>query len=222
MADVFLAFGTLLKWLGMAALPFLFLPFLVLVFPRRFARLAALIKTLTARISDTALTASMILAAVMVLVQLLVIVGRYVFDWSASWANELITYSFAGLFLLAAASALKSDAHVRVDILREKMSPTRRAAVDLIGLYLFLFPICILILWAAISPSFVRSWAQFEGSRESDGLPIYFLFRTLVPAFAVLLMTQGLGEALRAALKVRGIEMPDALQNDTPNETEAF
>ncbi len=212
MADVFLAIGTLLKWLGFIALPFFLLPLFILILPRRFARAGVLVRGLTGRISDLALRAAMILAGGMVLIQLLVIIGRYVFDWSASWASEMITYSFAGMFLLAAASALKSDAHVRVDILREKMSPKRRALVDLAGLYLFLFPICVLILWAAISPSFVRSWAQFEGSRESDGLPIYYIFRTFVPIFATLLMTQGLGEAIKAALNVRDIDVPDTQQ----------
>ena len=49
-----------------------------------------------------------------------------------------------------------------------------------------------------------RSWALFEGSRESDGLPLLFLFKTLLPAFAILMITQGLSEALKAALRLTG------------------
>ena len=49
-----------------------------------------------------------------------------------------------------------------------------------------------------------RSWALFEGSRESDGLPLLFLFKTLLPAFAVLMLVQGLSEALKAALRLTG------------------
>lgn len=206
MGELFLTIGTALKWAGFALTPLFALPFAALVLPDRLAPIAKRVASLTDRVSLGALNVAMILAGLMVLAQLLVIIGRYIFDWSASWANEVIIYSFAGMFLLAAASALRSDAHVRVDILRERMGPKQRAVVDLAGLYLFLLPICILILWSAISPSFVRSWAQFEGSRESDGLPIYYIFRTLVPAFAALLMTQGLGNALRAALTIRGID----------------
>ena len=168
-------------------------------------------------ISSGALRIAIILACVMVLAQLLVIIGRYVFDWSASWANEIIIYSFAALFLLAAPSALKTDAHVRVDIFRETMSAKQKAGIDLAGLFLFLFPICALILWAAISRSSIQSWVQFEGSRESDGLPIYFLFRTLVPLFAVLLMSQGLSEALKAGLILSGKTPDEPLeQQPTP------
>ena len=203
MGELFLSIGTGLKWLGIALSPLFVLPWLSLVLPSIFAKPARRLSRWLDHVSAGALGLATSLAVFMVIVQLLVIIGRYIFDWSASWANELVIYSFAGLFLLAASSALKNDAHVRVDILREKMSPRQKAGVDLAGLYLFLFPICLLILWAAISPSFVRSWLQFEGSRESDGLPITYIFRTLVPLFAVLLMGQGLAEALRASLKLR-------------------
>lgn len=206
MGETFLTLGTVLKGLGFALSPLFLLPFLVLAAPRRLARPASALISLLDQGSRFALGIALWLAGVMVLVQILVIIGRYVFDWSASWASEIVIYSFAGLFLLASASALKADAHVRVDILREKMSPRVMSGVDMAGIYLFLIPICVLILWAAISDSFVRSWLQFEGSRESDGLPIYFLFRTLVPAFAVLVLSQGLAQALRAALILRGKE----------------
>lgn len=218
MSAFFLTLGTVLKWLGFAASPLFLLPILVIVAPDLVARPARGLIRLIDGVTSSALHIAMWLGGLMVLAQLLVIVGRYVFDWSASWANETIVYSFAGLFLLAAGSALRSDAHVRVDILREKMNPKQRARVDLAGLYLFLFPICILILWAAISPSFVRSWAQFEGSRESDGLPIKYIFRTLVPLFAVLLMTSGLGEALRAAFRLRGLDAPAPPAADTASD----
>lgn len=204
MSDFFLNLGTALRWIGLAALPLLLLPLLTLALPDVFAKPACWLRAKLNAISSATLGISMTLAILMIGVQILVIIGRYMFDWSASWANELIIYSFAGMFLLAAGSALKHDAHVRVDILRESMSAKGRSYVDLAGLYLFLLPICFLIIWASISPSFIRSWAQFEGSRESDGLPLTYIFKTLVPLFAILLSLQGLSQALRAALLIRG------------------
>lgn len=203
MGELFLQIGSVLRLIGFALSPLLLLPLLYLLLPKATARFASSIASLLDRVSSATLFAAISFAILMVLAQLLLIIARYVFDWSASWANEIIIYSFAGMFLLAAGSALKHDAHVRVDILREKMSARARAGIDLAGIYLFLFPICALILWAAISPSFVRSWLQFEGSRESDGLPIYFLFRSFVPVFAITLMTQGLATGIRAAETLR-------------------
>lgn len=204
MGALFITLGIGLKWVGFALSPLFLLPWLNLLSPTLLAGLSARLVSWLDRLSGVALSAAIWLAGLMVLAQVLVIIGRYIFDWSASWANEIIIYSFAGLFLLAAASALKADAHVRVDIFREKMTPEQKAIVDFAGIYLFLIPICCLILWASVSDSFVRSWLQFEGSRESDGLPIYYIFRSMVPLFAVLLLLQGLAEALRASLMLHG------------------
>ncbi len=213
MSEFFLNLGTGLRWLGIGALPLLLLPIFTLALPTMFTRPARWLRAKLDAVSSATLGISIALAIFMVAVQILVIAGRYLFDWSASWANDLIMYSFAGLFLLAAGSALKHDAHVRVDILRERISATARARVDLAGLYLFLFPICLLIIWSSVSPSFVRSWANFEGARESDGLPITYIFKTLIPLFGVLLTLQGLSEALRAALTLRG-------HTDTPDPSD--
>ena len=48
-------------------------------------------------------------------------------------------------------------------------------------------------------PYAARSWAILEGSREASGLPIVYLFKSLIPLFAVLLGLQGLAQAIRAA-----------------------
>ena len=217
MAELFLTIGTGLKWAGFVLSPLFLLPFANLVAPAIFARPSKTLIAALDRISDAAQSVAVWLAGLMVLTQILVIIGRYVFDWSASWATEIIIYSFAGLFLFAASSALKNDAHVRVDIFRENMDPRQKAGIDMAGIYLFLIPICLLVLWSSISPSFIRSWLQFEGSRESDGLPIYFLFRTLVPTFGILLLLQALGEALKASLIIRGkngAEIPASIQEE--------
>ena len=44
-----------------------------------------------------------------------------------------------------------------------------------------------------------RSWATLERSRETSGLPLVFLLKTLIPLFAVLLALQGVAQAIKAA-----------------------
>ncbi len=211
MAEFFLTLGTWIKWAGWAASPLLALPWLVLAFGRPLAGLGDGLSRLLDRVSGAALGLAMVMSVLMLASQLAVVLARYVFGLSFSWLSETVVYSFAAMFLLAAASALRNDEHVRVDILRQRYGAKARAGIELAGTYLLLVPICILVFWSAISPSFVRSWAQFEASRESDGLPILFLFRTLIPIFAALLLAQGLGQALKAALVLRGLRAPDAL-----------
>ena len=59
----------------------------------------------------------------------------------------------------------------------------RKALVDLCGALLLLLPFMLVLLWFAL-PYVARSWAIFERSRETSGLPLVFLLKTLIPLFA--------------------------------------
>lgn len=202
-AEFFLHLGTFLKWIGICALPLFLLPLLSLASPALTEKLSLRIIALIDRFTSFVLGAAIASAVTLLVAQLFVVVLRYAFGLSFTWLNEIVIYAFAAMFMLGAAAALRDDAHVRVDILRPRFGEIGRAWIELTGLYLFLFPICIRILMTG-EQGLARSWSLFEGSRETDGLPILFLFKTLVPAFAVLMMTQGLSEALKAALRVNG------------------
>ncbi len=213
LAELFLIFGDVLRWIGVALSPLFLAPIAVLAAPSIVGRLSETLVVWLDRFSGWALGAAMGAAVLMVVAQLAVVVVRYVFGLAFSWLNEIVVYSFAAMFLLAAASALRDQAHVRVDILRPRFGPRVRAVIELLGAYIFIFPICLLVFWA-VEPSLARSWAGFEGSRESDGLPLFFLFRTLMPAFAALFALQGLSQALKAALALRGRRAFDEADRD--------
>ena len=121
------------------------------------------------------------------------------------------------LVLVGSAATLRDEGHVRVDILRPRFGADGRNWIELAGIYFFLFPICIRLLTTG-EQGLARAWSLFEGSSESDGLPFLYLFKTLVPAFAVLMLAQGVSEALKAALRLTG-----KLENEVPatSETES-
>ena len=52
-------------------------------------------------------------------------------------------------------------------------------------------------IWFSL-PYVARSWAILERSRETSGLPLVFLLKTLIPLFALLLALQGVAQAIRA------------------------
>jgi TRAP-type mannitol/chloroaromatic compound transport system permease small subunit len=141
--------------------------------------------------------------AVMALVQFAVVILRYVFGLNFIFMQESITYLHGAVFLLAAGYALLTDDQVRVDILYRSASPRRRALVDFAGTYLFLFPICLLILWT--SDAYVgNSWAVREGSNEQSGIQGVFILKSMIPAFAVLLAMAGFVRAAEAGAVLRG------------------
>ena len=206
-SQVFLLLGTGLKWLGLALLPLFALPLIVLSVPRFLDGVAKHLIALIDRFSGIALGGAMACGLLLVFSQLIVVLLRYAFGLSFTWLNEIVTYAFAAMFMLGAAAALRDGAHVRVDILRPRFGEAGRNWIELAGAYLLLFPICVRILMTS-EAGLARSWMLLEGSRESDGLPILYLFKTLVPVFAVLLMAQGLSESLKAALRLTGALPP--------------
>jgi TRAP-type mannitol/chloroaromatic compound transport system permease small subunit len=150
------------------------------------------------RLNSTIGRAAAWLALAVVAIQFLVVVLRYLFGVGSIWLQESILYSHAALFLLAAAWTLQNDGHVRVDIFYSTASPRAKARVDLIGALVLLIPFAGAILYFSW-PYVARSWAIFEGSRESSGLPLVFLLKTLIPVFAAMLILQGIAQAIRAS-----------------------
>ena len=169
--EIFLSLGTGLKWGGIILSPILLLPLIVTIWPEPVDRVSRQISHLIDRITSYSLAAAIASALLLVFAQLLVVLLRFAFGLSFTWLNEIVIYAFAAMFMLGSASALRDDAHVRVDILRPRFGARRRNWIELAGIYLFLFPICIRLLTMS-EQGLARSWSLFEGSRESDGLPL--------------------------------------------------
>jgi TRAP-type mannitol/chloroaromatic compound transport system permease small subunit len=137
------------------------------------------------------------LCIAVVAIQFIVVVLRYLFGTGSIRLQESIIYSHAAMFLLVAAWTLKNDGHVRVDLFYEQAGPRTKAIVDLCGALFLLMPFAAAILYFSL-PYVARSWAIMEGSREASGLPLVFALKTLIPVFAVMLLLQGVAQAIRA------------------------
>ena len=198
LSELFLNIGSYLKVAGFVLAPFLLLPILGILFPEKIHPFSSKLSKSIDRFSQLGMGVSTIACLVMFFSQIAIVFLRYMFSISYSWLNEIVIYSFAALFIFAVASTLRDDKHVRVDVLRDRMSPKLVAAVELSGFFFFLLPVCMLILWA-FEPALTRSWKFFEGSRESDGLNYLYLFKTMVPVLAITLIIQGLSESIKAA-----------------------
>jgi TRAP-type mannitol/chloroaromatic compound transport system permease small subunit len=130
------------------------------------------------------------LTLLMVIVTFVVVVMRYVFDVGFIWLQESVVWMHAFVFMVGAAYTLQQEEHVRVDIFYRDMSPQRKAWIDIIGVVLFLLPLCFFLAWKAAD--FVAvSWQLEESSRESGGLP-YPLIPLLKTVLIVMPLTVGL------------------------------
>ena len=143
------------------------------------------------------------LALGMALLTALIVVLRYGFNTGSILAQEAVTYMHGTLFMLGAAYALKSGAHVRVDIFYRNFSPRAQAWVNALGGIVFLIPLCVFVAFASWD-YVAESWTILEASPEPGGIPAVFLLKSLIPLMAANLFLQALAEILRSALTLVG------------------
>lgn len=163
------------------------------------------------------------LSLLMVLVMTCVVLLRYVFGLSFIWMQESIVYMHGLLFLLVASYTLWVDGHVRVDIFYRTASKSRKALVDLLGTYFFLFPFMFLILDTAL-PYVSFAWAVQEGSRETSGIQAIYLLKAVILIFAWMMILQGISVAIHRAAFLAGFEKEaehEAARTDALSEVEA-
>lgn len=143
-------------------------------------------------------------ALAMVLVQFAAVLMRYVFGYSSIFVNESVLYLHASLFMLGAGYTLWAQGHVRVDIFHAKLSERGKAMVDIFGHLFLLTPaLVMLIYWSW--PMVRRSWSIYEGAISVGGVPASFLLKSLVPAFCILLLIQGLSALIRDVIRLRRV-----------------
>jgi len=147
------------------------------------------------------------LTLAMVLTTVSIVILRYLFNSGSIALQESVTYLHATVFMLGAAYTLKHDAHVRVDIVYQKLAPRARAWVDLLGTLLLLLPVCLFILYSSMG-YVSAAWSILEGSREAGGLDGVYLLKTAIPVMAVLLLLQGCSMLLRNLLVITGQPPP--------------
>ena len=138
-----------------------------------------------------------------------VVVIMQLFGHNSIAMQESVTYMHAAVFMIGAAYTLQIDGHVRVDVFYRNFSPRKKAVVNMIGAFLFLFPVAGIILYYSWS-DVMRSWAVMETSNQPGGLPYIYILKSLMPTFAVLLILQGMAEVLRNILILQGkIVLPE-------------
>lgn len=136
------------------------------------------------------------LTLLMVLVMFFIVVLRYGWSWNSIALQESVSYFHALVFMAGIAYAATHDTHVRVDIFYREMSARRKAWVDLGGTLFMLLPLCIFIFWTSIG-YVVNAWARLEGSHQTGGLPLLFLFKSFIPLMSVLLGLHAIAQIIK-------------------------
>lgn len=145
------------------------------------------------------------LSVVVLVVSMIYEVGaRYIFNAPTVWAFDIAYMCSGALFLLGVAWTLKEDAHIRIDILRNKL-PAKMAGAIEGGAYLFvLCPFFAVLTWIAFERTW-RAWMKGEVEMVSPWAPLMWPFYLII---AVGLLTLTLQLASRGLQDMLGIRAP--------------
>ena len=145
---------------------------------------------------------------------------RKVFNTSSNALLEIQWYLFAAVFMLGAGYAFLKNAHVRIDFLSGRLSAKARNWIDIVGIIVFLWPLCLLFIKLSW-PLFANAWESGEMSQNAGGLirwPAYLL----IPAGMALLFLQSVSELIKRFAFLKGVA-PDSLGHghaSHPDESE--
>jgi TRAP-type mannitol/chloroaromatic compound transport system permease small subunit len=137
----------------------------------------------------------------------LVLVTVIVFDvlfrrWSTT-LQELEWHLHGALFLLTLGYAYLRGAHVRIELVHERLSPRAKAWIEFIGLLAALIPYCIVIIWFGYEYA-LRAFLSGEGSPSPGGLQHRWIIKTVLIAGFALLGLAGFARLLRSAVYLFG------------------
>ncbi len=122
---------------------------------------------------------------------------RALFDQTSAWVGELSWHLFAVIFLLGIPYALQQDRHVRVDLFYERFSLENKRLVNIVGTLVFLLPWAIVLLITGWSFA-AEALASGEGSPNPNGITTFFPIKAMIPFAASLLILQGIASCVRA------------------------
>jgi TRAP-type mannitol/chloroaromatic compound transport system permease small subunit len=128
---------------------------------------------------------------------------RKAFNISSNGFLEIQWYLFAAVFLLGSGFAFMRNVHVRIDFISSKLSKRTNAVIDLLGIVVFLIPLCAIMVRLSW-PLFSNALGTGEMSQNAGGLirwPAYLL----MPVGFGLLLLQALSELIKRIAFLKGL-----------------
>lgn len=122
------------------------------------------------------------------------VIARYVFNSPTNWAHESMFLMFGMQYLLSGAYAYRDEAHVRVDVLYERLSVRGKARMDVVtSFFFFVFAGTLMITGGIFA---YDSASVLEVSFTEWGIQ-YWPVKIAIALGAFLILLQGLARLIR-------------------------
>ena len=128
---------------------------------------------------------------IMVVVQIIIVLARYIFGIGFIKLQELMIYMHGMLFTLASGYTLLHDEHVRVDVIYRESSLRNKSYINFFGSIFLLFPFIYILIKTSL-PYVQRSWRILEGSPVTSGINAIYILKTVLIIFPLLLLIQAI------------------------------
>ena len=152
-----------------------------------------------------------------VLVTVFDVVSRRFLVLGSTKLQELEWHLHTILFAFCIGYAYIANAHVRIDLVRDRLSQRAKWWLEVAGVLLFLIPYCAVIVYFGTDYVW-RSFELDESSASATGLPHRWIIKSAIPlGFAVLLLA-GIAVLLRKIVELFG---PEHLRVRLQGEEEA-
>lgn len=132
------------------------------------------------------------------------VIMRYFFKAGSIAMQEMEWHLFSVIILLGVAYTLKEDGHVRVDLIYDRLTPKKKAMINMVGAVFFILPIAILVGLSAMGPVF-EAIETMEGSGDPGGLPYRWIVKAMIPLSFFLLIITTIGFFIKNLCVYKGL-----------------
>ncbi len=136
------------------------------------------------------------------------VIMRYFFRAGNIGMQEMEWHLFSVIILLGVAYTLKEDGHVRVDLIYDRLKPTKKAMINMIGAVIFILPIAFLVGISSID-NVLEAFETMEQSGDPGGLPYRWIVKALIPLSFFLLIITTIGFFIRNLNIYKGLHPMD-------------
>jgi TRAP-type mannitol/chloroaromatic compound transport system permease small subunit len=122
--------------------------------------------------------------------------------------QEAEWHMHAALFLLCFGYAYIKDAHVRIELVRDRLAPRTRVWIEILGCVFFLVAYCYVVM--RFGYDFAQnSYKLMEQSSAQTGLPLRFIIKSFLPLGFLILGLAGVSVVVKCLVYLFG---PQSLQ----------
>jgi len=121
---------------------------------------------------------------------------RYYVGEIAHWAFEMSLFMYGVLVMTGGAYTLKARAHVRVDILPQRLSHRWNCYLDLLS-FAVIIVVCVILIDIGSRAAWISTLQLERSSRQTPFDPQIWWYKWFIPFSALLLALQAFAESVK-------------------------